>query len=836
MAIQKKPVAHNQGINTTGTPQNANCQFALAMWNTGEEHQVTEMSSNGRKVSMGTYWRPTEIDDGFQSNIQWSGLAYSRLHDNVIYALEDGTSATTTLYSASATNGTVHARYTLTWGAHATGESGTIGLSGGSDYEELAIGPGYNENGGNDQSSKTYLWLWDGGNNNETVADKFLYGYPEPVAAPSGIWNGSDQTVITTEQVIKLTFPTAAGSSQQNIEAIAQDPATGDFYFIQKFRTGGTRYNGVTSTDYQGQAHLWRVTRTEIEAATVTDGIIELTLSFATHRLGGATPTNIVSSFQNAEGITAMDISSDGLQLIVTTSMDEVALEEQEVRKYIRTSTSEEWWDILADSSRALIFTGSPFSEDKPEALCFVYDSYDYMICGEGSNSLYRYSYVSQFDTETWGDVMEYTPGTGVLDTQHDWGAANGFYAINEDVSFTGNHTIAALIKPDNFAKRTIVGATNDHYIRINEAANATRYKITSNPAWTHGDVSYSTSDYQLVVYRRTGTTVEIFINGVKASQTITLAGTMVVRTIGMKAYDAEVGFGDNYFDGKMGMLAMWDIALTDQEIADLWGTDGDNVFTMFYGDPVITVDSLSSQDGSPELTGTIDDPDATIQITVDGNDYAATNNGDGTWVLSQGTIDPELEGGNYNIVATATNAVGLTGTDSTTDELTIPSASDSVSYIRTESPSIIIGTSQKLRNSIEYQIGTQFPSFECSAIVTTFNGGIYEYLATYEGKTGLVEESDTDLPYMRLRLGKNSAFREFINSISGDLGDVIQEPDVASICWRFQMKYASHLTFCATYDPKLDSDINIISSTDITRWSELIGHSWFNTWINSII
>ncbi|ELW88647.1 hypothetical protein ACINAA014_A0013, partial [Acinetobacter baumannii AA-014] len=31
-------------------------------------------------------------------------------------------------------------------------------------------------------------------------------------------------------------------------------------------------------------------------------------------------------------------------------------------------------------------------------------------------------------------------------------------------------------------------------------------------------------------------------------------------------------------------------------------------------------------------MTGTIDDPTATVVVTVDGVDYPAVNNGDGTW------------------------------------------------------------------------------------------------------------------------------------------------------------------------------------------------------------
>ncbi|QQR51382.1 hypothetical protein IPF89_00895 [Candidatus Saccharibacteria bacterium] len=36
-------------------------------------------------------------------------------------------------------------------------------------------------------------------------------------------------------------------------------------------------------------------------------------------------------------------------------------------------------------------------------------------------------------------------------------------------------------------------------------------------------------------------------------------------------------------------------------------------------------------------------DPSATVTVTVNGTTYNATNNGDGTWSLSAGTIAPAL-------------------------------------------------------------------------------------------------------------------------------------------------------------------------------------------------
>ncbi len=89
--------------------------------------------------------------------------------------------------------------------------------------------------------------------------------------------------------------------------------------------------------------------------------------------------------------------------------------------------------------------------------------------------------------------------------------------------------------------------------------------------------------------------------------------------------------------------------------------------------DPVITVNKSGLiNDNSPELSGKVDDMTATIVVTVGGNDYVATNNGDGTWTLADNNISPALSDGVYDVIAVATDSVGNVGIDKTVDELTI--------------------------------------------------------------------------------------------------------------------------------------------------------------------
>ncbi|MFL1894587.1 Ig-like domain-containing protein [Aquimarina sp. 2-A2] len=89
----------------------------------------------------------------------------------------------------------------------------------------------------------------------------------------------------------------------------------------------------------------------------------------------------------------------------------------------------------------------------------------------------------------------------------------------------------------------------------------------------------------------------------------------------------------------------------------------------------VPTVNSLTTNDTTPTLTGTADSAD-TLTVTVNGVTYTEgdgnlTDNTDGTWSLQIPTGN-EITEGTYEVVATATDAAGNVSNDTTTNELTI--------------------------------------------------------------------------------------------------------------------------------------------------------------------
>ncbi len=184
------------------------------------------------------------------------------------------------------------------------------------------------------------------------------------------------------------------------------------------------------------------------------------------------------------------------------------------------------------------------------------------------------------------------------------------------------------------------------------------------------------------------------------------------------------------------------------------------------------SITPLLSNSGSPALSGAVSDPSATVTVTVNGTTYTATNNGDGTWSLPAGTIAPALADGPYDIVITATDGVGNTGTDSTADELTIdktaptgslapvaPGITNSPALSGTVSdPSAIVtvtvdGTTYTATNN-----GDGTWSLPAGTIAPALNPGTYDVVVSFTDTAGntstdpttnelVIQRSDADLP-----------------------------------------------------------------------------------------
>nr|WP_284079055.1 BapA/Bap/LapF family large adhesin [Acinetobacter nosocomialis] len=91
---------------------------------------------------------------------------------------------------------------------------------------------------------------------------------------------------------------------------------------------------------------------------------------------------------------------------------------------------------------------------------------------------------------------------------------------------------------------------------------------------------------------------------------------------------------------------------------------------------PAVTVTTTLTNDSTPALSGTVNDPTAKVVVTVDGVNYPATNNGDGTWTLADNTL-PVLTDGPHTVTVTATDPAGNVGTGNAvvTVDTTAPNA-----------------------------------------------------------------------------------------------------------------------------------------------------------------
>ena len=159
--------------------------------------------------------------------------------------------------------------------------------------------------------------------------------------------------------------------------------------------------------------------------------------------------------------------------------------------------------------------------------------------------------------------------------------------------------------------------------------------------------VNLTMSDISL---NATGTAASIGVSdGTTSTPTVTLSGITGDGTLGI-----SIGAGTSS-DG---------VGNTDL------GAGPSTTFNVDNTTPVVTVDSLTTSDSTPQLTGTVDDASASISVTVSGQTNAATNNG-ATWTLADGTLSTLLPG-TYDVQVTATDTVGNEGFDATTDELTV--------------------------------------------------------------------------------------------------------------------------------------------------------------------
>lgn len=94
-----------------------------------------------------------------------------------------------------------------------------------------------------------------------------------------------------------------------------------------------------------------------------------------------------------------------------------------------------------------------------------------------------------------------------------------------------------------------------------------------------------------------------------------------------------------------------YDVVVTATDPVGNVGTDtSTNELIIDSAPSTVGINPLTTRDSRPALTGTIDDPTANVVVTINGSNYNATNNADGTWTLADDAITPALPDGNYDV------------------------------------------------------------------------------------------------------------------------------------------------------------------------------------------
>jgi hypothetical protein len=132
---------------------------------------------------------------------------------------------------------------------------------------------------------------------------------------------------------------------------------------------------------------------------------------------------------------------------------------------------------------------------------------------------------------------------------------------------------------------------------------------------------------------------------------------------------------------------------------------------------PLVRVNSLNTEDTTPLLSGNVSEAAAQVSVSIGATTKSAVNNGNGTWSLQWS--DTLAAGASYDVVATATDDAGNSGTDTTTDELSVlvppppsPVLFFSLSSAVTSSSASVMGGLTAQRNDIVAFDGSRFSTW----------------------------------------------------------------------------------------------------------------------------
>ncbi|MEJ2310659.1 MAG: Ig-like domain-containing protein, partial [Gammaproteobacteria bacterium] len=151
-------------------------------------------------------------------------------------------------------------------------------------------------------------------------------------------------------------------------------------------------------------------------------------------------------------------------------------------------------------------------------------------------------------------------------------------------------------------------------------------------------------------------------------------AGDTVTLTVSGKSHTGQVDAAGKFTIAVPGSelqgASSIHAAVSTTDSAGNTGTASlDHAYRVDAGAPAVTVNAVAlTNDNTPDITGSTDDPNAIIVVTVNGQTYTATNHGDGTWSLPGDQLTTPIPDGNANpITVVAMDPAGNHGSASAT-------------------------------------------------------------------------------------------------------------------------------------------------------------------------
>ncbi|MCU4550990.1 Ig-like domain-containing protein, partial [Acinetobacter pittii] len=322
---------------------------------------------------------------------------------------------------------------------------------------------------------------------------------------------------------------------------------------------------------------------------------------------------------------------------------------------------------------------------------------------------------------QTYTATVDKTAGTWTVSVPGSGLTADADKTIDATVMFTDAAGNSSTVKDtqtytiDTAAPNTdevdfsVDSVTADNVVNASEAA---------------GDVTI-TGVLKNIPSDATNTVVTVVVNGVTYTATVDgAAGTWTVNVPGSgleadadKTIDATVTFTD--------------AAGNSSTVSDT------QTYTLDTSVPTVALEDVSTNDNTPALTGTVSDPTATVVVTIDGVDYPAVNNGDGTWTLADNTL-PILTDGPHTVTVTATDAAGNKGTD--TGVVTVDTAAPNTAGVNFTVDSVtsdnVINASEASGNVTVTGVLKNVPADAANTVVTVVING-QTYTATVDSAAG---------------------------------------------------------------------------------------------------